>query len=137
MQKTVWQPERTPPPAEERPKLLTTLGRGLRGLCPGCGLARMFAGYLRVVRACPACAAPLGNARADDAPPYFTLVAVGHIVVPLLLWTERTYEPALWLMASIFLPMTLVLALALLRPIKGATVGAMLSFGMIEPARDG
>ena len=136
MPKTVWQPDRA---LESAPKvsLLTALKRGLLCQCPACGRAKLFNGYLRVVRVCAACAAPLGNARADDAPPYFTLVAVAHIVVPLLLVVEKHSAPSLWLMAAIFLPMTAILTLALLRPIKGATVGAMLTFGMAAPSTDG
>ena len=47
-------------------------------------------------------------------------------------FVERTYAPPLWLHAAIWLPLTLVLSLALLRPIKGATVGLMLSLGMLK-----
>ncbi len=36
------------------------------------------------------------------------------------------------MMAAIFLPLTLVLALGLLRPIKGATVGLMLNLNMLK-----
>ena len=136
MPKTVWQPDHAPESAP-KPSLLTTLKRGLLCQCPACGVGKLFNGYLRVVRQCAACATPLGNARADDAPPYFTLVAVVHIVVPLLLWVERAAAPSLWLMAAIFLPMTAILTLALLRPIKGATVGAMLTLGMVPSTQDG
>jgi uncharacterized protein (DUF983 family) len=39
----------------------------------------------------------------------------------------------LWLLSVIFLPLTLVLSLVLLRPIKGAIVGLMLCFNMLKP----
>jgi uncharacterized protein (DUF983 family) len=38
--------------------------------------------------------------------------------------------------AAIFVPLTLILALCLLRPIKGATVGLMLKLGMMKPDDD-
>ncbi|WP_291295561.1 DUF983 domain-containing protein [Elioraea sp.] len=98
--------------------------------CPICGQAPLFAGFLRVRDSCPHCEAPLGRIRADDAPPYFTIVIVGHIVIPLMLMVERQHEPALWVMAAIFLPMTLVLSLLFLRPVKGATVGLMMRLGL-------
>ncbi len=106
------------------------MARGAANRCPVCGGARLFAGYLAIRPACDRCGAPLGRIRADDAPPYFTIFIVGHIVVPLMLVVERQQAPALWLMAAIFLPMTLVLCLLLLRPVKGATLGLMLSLGM-------
>ena len=38
--------------------------------------------------------------------------------------------------AAIWLPLTIVMSLALLRPIKGATVGLMLKLGMLKTADD-
>ncbi len=110
------------------------IGRGLRCRCPACGRARLFAGYLRVVDVCPGCGAPLGSARADDAPPYFTIFIVGHLVVGGMLIVERACAPPLWLHAAIWLPLTLVLSLLLLRPIKGGTVGLALRLGLAKSA---
>jgi uncharacterized protein (DUF983 family) len=36
-------------------------------------------------------------------------------------------------MSVIFVPLTVILALGLIRPVKGATVGLMLSFNMLKP----
>jgi uncharacterized protein (DUF983 family) len=130
---TRWEPDRSPqPPAVPLPSLAVAVGRGLLCRCPSCGLTHIFKGYLKVVPQCPTCGAPLGLARADDAPPYFTILLVGHIVVPSMLIVERTYSPPTWMHAVIWLPLTLVLALAFLRPIKGATVGLMLKLGMLK-----
>lgn len=120
----------------DRPPLLAALGRGLRCRCPVCGLAALFQGYLRVRPVCPHCAAPLGRVRADDAPPYFTILVVGHIVVPGMLLLERAATPPLWVQTALWVPLTLVLALALLRQIKGATVGALLAYGMLAPVEE-
>jgi len=128
-----WQPDRTvPKPPWAVPSLGTALARGFSGRCPSCGQGRLFSGFLRVVSECEHCHAPLGLARADDAPPYFTILIVGHIVIPAMLITQKLYDPSNWTLSAIFLPLTLVLALGLLRPIKGATVGAMLSFNMLK-----
>jgi uncharacterized protein (DUF983 family) len=132
-----WQPDRAGDPlVRGRPPLLAALKRGLCGRCPVCGQAALFAGYLRVRPCCPTCTAPLGRVRADDVPPYFTILVVGHIVVPGMLLLERVAAPPLWVQTAIWVPLTLVLTLALLRPIKGAIVGAMLAFGMLAPAED-
>ncbi len=100
--------------------------------CPSCGQAKLFQGYLKVTPVCQVCEAPLGLARADDAPPYFTIVAVGHVIIPGMLVVEKAYQPPLWVHAAIWLPLTLIMALALLRPIKGATVGLMLKLGLMK-----
>ena len=112
------------------PSLSVALWRGVRCLCPACGEARAFMGYLKVVPECSNCGAPLGSFRADDAPPYFTIFIVGHILIPILYWVEVAYRPELWLMAAIFLPVSLIMTLGLLRPVKGATLGLMLRLGM-------
>lgn len=114
------------------PPLSVALGRGLAMHCPACGVTKLFRGYLKVTPVCANCGAPLGLARADDAPPYFTIVVVGHIIIPAMWSVERAYAPPLWLHAAIWLPLTLGLTLALLRPIKGATVGLMLKLGMLK-----
>ncbi len=132
-----WQPARA---AQARsvalPPLLTAVGRGLLCQCPGCGRTHLFSGYLRVVPECSHCHAPLGLARADDAPPYFTIFVVGHLVVPIMFMYDRAANPPIWLLSVIFLPLTLVLTLALLRPVKGGTVGLMLTLGMVKDVDD-
>ena len=128
-----WQPDRTSkPPPWPVPTLGTALGRGLLGRCPACGQTHLFNGFLRVVPECTHCGAPLGLARADDAPPYFTILIVGHIVIPALVLMQKYDDPPGWLLASIFLPLTLFLALGLIQPVKGATVGLMLTFNMLK-----
>lgn len=133
MTSTRWQPNRSVAPnAWPHPPMLIAIGRGLLGRCPACGESHLFNGFLRVVAKCTNCGAPLGLARADDAPPYFTILVTGHIIVPLLYVVDRMGEPPIWLMSAIFVPLTFFLALGLLRPIKGATVGLMLTLNMLK-----
>jgi uncharacterized protein (DUF983 family) len=133
MSPTKWQPDRSEPtPPWPVPSLGIAIRRGLLGHCPACGKSHMFNGFLRLVPECRNCGAPLASARADDAPPYFTILIVGHIVVPLMLMVDRAQQPDTWLMAAIFLPLTVILCLALLRPIKGGTVGVMVTLNMLK-----
>jgi len=133
MTPTQWQPDRTVSPNPwPHPSMLVAIGRGLLGRCPGCGKSHLFNGFLRVVDECRNCGAPLGLARADDAPPYVTIMVTGHIVVPLMLIVDRMGEPPIWLMSAIFLPLTLIMSVGLLRPIKGGTVGVMLNLNMLK-----
>ncbi len=102
---TTWQPNRTvKPPPWNLPPLPIAVGRGLLCRCPVCGRAKLFDGYLTVTKICPVCDTPLGLARADDAPPYFTIFAVGHILVPVMLWLEIDYDPSTTLMTAVFVP---------------------------------
>lgn len=54
---------------------------------------------------------------------YFTVLLVGHIVVPLVLLVEQLYSPPNWIHMALWLPLTLVLSLAMLPRAKGALVG--------------
>ena len=108
-------------PAERRvqPAIL----RGAAGRCPACGKGRLFTSYLKVAPACGHCGEVLHHHRADDAPAYFTMVVVGHVVVGGLLSVEQAFAPPTWVQLAIWMPMTLVLSLALLPVIKGSLVG--------------
>jgi uncharacterized protein (DUF983 family) len=97
--------------------------RGALGRCPACGEGRLFARYLKVADHCPACHEALHHHRADDAPPYFTILIAGHVLVPLLIAFEAAFRPALWIHAAIWVPVTLITCLALLPVVKGAIVG--------------
>ena len=78
-------------------------------------------------RASRECGLDFETIRSDDVPPYFTIVIVGHLVVPLLLLIEQMSSPPTWLTLSVCLPLTLLLTLSLLPFIKGAVMGAIWS----------
>lgn len=110
-------------PTDSTRQWLSAMRRGLRGRCPNCGEGRLFRAFLKVGDACPACGEELFHHRADDAPPYFTIFIVGHIVVPAMLLLETTVTPPLWVHMAVWGPLTLILALAFLPLVKGAVVG--------------
>ncbi len=97
--------------------------RGFRQKCPNCGLASLYYRYLKVNANCPTCKEALHHQRADDAPPYITIVIVGHIVLPLVLLVERHWAPATITHLLLWLPLTLGLTLFFLPRVKGALVG--------------
>ena len=107
----------------EKRDLWTAMKRGFRGRCPRCGEGRLFRAFLKVDDHCSACGLDFTPHRADDLPAYLVIVIVGHIVVPLALSVETHFAPAVWLQLSIYLPLTLILSLLLLQPVKGAVVG--------------
>ena len=131
-----WSPDRnpsTPPGGEPGPSMPTAIWRGLRGHCPVCGRGRLFAHLLRVNTVCDVCAAPLGLINADDAPPYFTVFIVAHVVIGAQVALDRTTTLSVATEMAIFLPGTLALVLLLIRPVKGATVGLMMKLGFMKP----
>lgn len=110
-------------PTAPRAPWFPSLLRGLTGHCPACGEGRLFKGYAKLRADCPSCGTELTPHRADDAPAYFTIFIVGHIVVPLMLLVERIYSPADWVHMAIWMPLTLLLSLLILPRAKGALVG--------------
>ena len=97
---------------------------GGKARCPRCGEGRLFHAFLKVSDACPHCGEELHHQRADDAPPYFTILIVGHVVGALMLMVEEMNDaPPLWIHAMIWPTLVVVLCLALLPRIKGALIG--------------
>ncbi|HVJ42116.1 MAG TPA: DUF983 domain-containing protein [Dongiaceae bacterium] len=109
----------------QQASLWTSLKYGFLRRCPRCGIGRMFVGYLTIAESCTACGLPFEPIRADDAPAYFTISIVGHIVVTGLLLMEAVFHPPSWLQAAIWLPATVLLSLGLLPFIKGAVMAAI------------
>jgi uncharacterized protein (DUF983 family) len=101
----------------------SALGRGLAMRCPECGQGKLFRRYLKVNPHCERCGLELQSFRSDDAPPYFTMLIVGHIIVPGMLVLEQLYHPPSWIQVVLWIPLTLVLTLALLPRVKGAVIG--------------
>lgn len=107
------------PPRE----MVASLVRGACHRCPSCGQGSVYRAFLKIAESCPTCAEPLHHQRADDAPPYFTITIVGHILIPAVLIVERLYKPELWVHGILWTSLALILTLLLLPTIKGALVG--------------
>ena len=95
---------------------------GVTGRCPRCGGGKMFDGFLELAPRCEACGLDYGFADAGDGPAVIVTLLAGFIVVGTALVVEVKYEPPMWLHLAIFLPLTLVVCLGMLRPLKGILV---------------
>jgi uncharacterized protein (DUF983 family) len=98
------------------------LRRGWRCRCPNCGSGPMLRGYLTVRDSCPVCAEALHHQRADDGPAYLTILIVGHLMAPLILWAFVKYRPDPLVLATVFSVGTVALSLFLLPRLKGMVV---------------
>ncbi len=108
---------------EAKRALLPALLRGWKQKCPACGQGAIFGKFLKTTHVCAHCGLEIDGHRVDDAPPYFTIMIIGHIVIPGLLLMEKTWAPPQWIHLSIWLPFTIVSSLWLLPRIKGALIG--------------
>ena len=107
----------------EKRDVWISIKRGFRGRCPRCGEGKLFRAFLKVDNNCSVCDLDFTPHRADDLPAYRVIVLVGHIGVGGFMAVEMTPLWPLWLHLAVWLPVTIVMALALLQPIKGAVVG--------------
>lgn len=103
--------------------LWTAMKRGFLGKCPNCGEGSLFRSYVKTVDRCEHCGEEIFHQRADDFPAYLVVVIVGHIVVGAFLGVETMFDLPLGVHLAIWIPLTILLALVLLRPVKGAVVG--------------
>lgn len=118
--------------------VVQAMKRGLLCRCPNCGQGKLFRAFLKSVDHCAVCNEDYTHHRADDLPAYLTIVVVGHIVVGGFMFTDLVWPMSNWAHLAIWTPLTLILALAFIQPIKGAVIGLqwamrMHGFGGDEP----
>lgn len=109
---------------------------GLLRHCPQCRRGKLFQGYLRPVDICEYCHESFHGIRADDFPPYVTIFLVGHIVISLILFTEKNYALNYWTQIIIWPLFTLALTLIFMPFVKGAILGLMWALGLAEKNAD-
>ena len=97
--------------------------RGLLGRCPNCGEGKLFRSYLKPVDTCAACGEEMLHHRADDFPAYLAIFIVGHIVVAGFMATDSWLVLESWQHLMIWIPITVILTLAMLPSIKGGVIG--------------
>lgn len=107
---------------------------GLLGRCPRCGKGHMIKGLLAVTPKCEVCGLDFSFADAGDGPAIFVMTIVGFIVIGVMWYVEVTYQPAYWIHAAILLPLSAILCIGLLRPMKGLLI-ALQYFNKAEESR--
>ncbi len=97
---------------------LSPFRAGLACKCPRCGRGKLFESYLTVRASCDVCGLDLRGHDAGDGPAVFHIFILGFIIVPVGVWVEMTYRPALLLPAVDVAPTLIGVTLALLRTVK-------------------
>ena len=95
---------------------------GLAGRCPRCGEGRLFDGFLTLAPRCEHCGLDFKFADAGDGPAVFVTLFAGFLVLGMALWVELSWEPPFWVHLIIFAPLTIIVCLGILRPLKGLMV---------------
>ena len=109
---------------------------GLAGHCPNCGEGHLFDGFLKVAPRCEACGFDLSKADSGDGPAVFVIMIAGFLVAFAALFTEIAVHPPVWVHLVIWLPLTVIICLGLLRPLKGLMLAAQFANKASEAGRD-
>lgn len=111
--------------SRRRPGFLRAAARALAGRCPACGKGPLFARYLKQVERCSVCNEPWGHIRADDAPPWLTILIVGHIILPLAITVEGIVTWPDWVSMTLWPVLALALAALILPRAKALLLSAI------------
>ena len=108
---------------------------GVLGRCPNCGEGPLFTGFLTVTPRCAKCGFDLAKADSGDGPAVFVIFIAGFIAAFGILFTEIFVRPPIWVEFVVWLPVALILCLALLRPLKGVMIAAQFANRASEAGR--
>lgn len=109
--------------------------KGLQCRCPKCGDGRLFDKWLKVTPQCTECGEELHHEQAQDFPPYITISIVGHVILTLVLVVRAYVDISLTTHMLIWIPLSGLMTLAIMQPVKGGVVGlqwALRMFGFGE-----
>ena len=109
---------------ERRYPPISAVSTGLAGRCPRCGEGSMFSGFLTVAPKCEVCGLDFSFADSGDGPAVFVTLIAGFLVLGAALAVDMTYEPPIWVYLVLFLPLTILVCLGLLRPLKGLLIAS-------------
>jgi uncharacterized protein (DUF983 family) len=103
----------------EAPPPPTPLEAAARGLCPRCGAPGLFAGFLRFADRCRVCGLDYAGFNVGDGAAAFLILIVGALVSLMAIVVELAYSPPLIVHLLLWLPLSLLLTVVLLRLAKG------------------
>ena len=90
--------------------------------CPNCGKGPLFEGFLKVVERCTVCGFDFTRLNTGDGAAIFIMQIAGGLVVFTALFVQIAYDPPIWAMLVVALPLVVALSLGLMRPGKGVMI---------------
>lgn len=90
------------------------------GRCPRCGERTLFASVLRFADRCRACGLDYGQFNVGDGPAAFLILIVGAVITTFAVLLELKVHPPFWVHILLWLPITALMVVILLRWSKAA-----------------
>ena len=103
--------------------------RGLQRRCASCGEGAILSGYLTAVPECAHCGEDFRHVRADDGPAWVTILVLGHVIVPLMIYFGREDSIPVWQAAGILSVVTLLGVYVILPRAKGMFIALIWATG--------
>src|SRR5688500_3614789 len=95
------------------------LQAALGGLCPRCGARSLFGSLAGFAPRCRACGLDFAGFNVGDGPAAFLILIVGALITGLAIAVELAAEPPFWVHILLWLPLTALAVVGLLRLAKG------------------
>jgi uncharacterized protein (DUF983 family) len=92
------------------------------GRCPRCGEGYLFDGFLKVAPACEACGLETGKLGNGEGPAVFIILIAGFLLAFGALICQIAFHWPIWLLLVVWLPLSVVVCIGLLRPMKGLMI---------------
>lgn len=100
------------------PSAPATAPAALHGLCPRCGAKTLFSNVISFSAQCDACKLDYSQFNVGDGPAAFLIMIVGAIITALAVTVQLSFDPPYWVHIVLWLPLTLLLVVGLLRIAK-------------------
>ena len=105
-----------------KPARIDPIRAGLLCRCPNCGKGPLFAGFLKIVDRCEVCGFDFTRLNTGDGAAIFIMQIAGGIVVFSALYVQIAFNPPIWAMLLVSLPLVAGLSIGLMRPGKGLMI---------------
>ncbi|MEM9262308.1 MAG: DUF983 domain-containing protein [Pseudomonadota bacterium] len=105
---------------------------GASGKCPRCGRGDLFEGYLGLKTNCTVCGLTFEKSDAGDGPAVFAIFIVGFLGVVVALVARFTWGFSIPVSFGLSAVFSILLTLALLRPLKGILVALQYRYKAAE-----
>lgn len=110
----------------------TLIQQAFHPRCPQCGEGKLLLGILGFQDSCTHCALSFKFQDSGDGPTFFAIMIVGILVMSGAGIVEYHYAPPMWLHAVIWIPLTVLLCIAVLRAFKAGLIFLEFRTGLLK-----
>lgn len=90
----------------------------IKQICPACGKASIFNGWLTIVDKCPECKTALDQYQTEDGPAFFVMLIVPILLIIAAVLVHAIYPIPIWAHLTLWIPLACVLSIYGLRIAK-------------------